>query len=80
MLSQSQVSRRVALVAIPVLVALAWTTAAVRGQSGTSNGEWTDLGSGMKKMYFQLMKVGGSSVNGNTVNVATVSVDTTQAD
>ena len=29
---------------MPVLVALAWTTAAVRGQSGTSNGEWRTYG------------------------------------
>ncbi|MEV7865732.1 hypothetical protein AB0P17_06430 [Streptomyces sp. NPDC088124] len=46
---------------------------------GTSKGEWTDLGSGMKDMYFQLMKVGGSTVNGNTVDVETVFVDTTKA-
>ena len=44
MMSRSRVSRRVALVAIPVLFTLAWTTAAVRGQSGTSNGEWRTYG------------------------------------
>ena len=44
MMSRNRVYRRVALVAMPVLVALAWTTAAVRGQSGTNNGEWRTYG------------------------------------
>jgi quinoprotein glucose dehydrogenase len=44
MLSRSRAFPRVALAAIPVLVALAWTAAAVRGQSGTGNGEWRTYG------------------------------------
>lgn len=47
--------------------------------TGTSNGEWTDLGSGMKNVYFQIMKIGGSTF-GPQLSVNSVSVDTTQAD
>jgi len=44
MMSRIRMCRRLARVVVPVLVALAWTTAAVRGQSGTSNGEWRTYG------------------------------------
>ncbi|WP_221362188.1 hypothetical protein [Streptomyces beigongshangae] len=46
---------------------------------GTSNGEWTDLGSGMKNVYFKIMKIGGSTF-GPQLSVNSVSVDTTKAD
>jgi len=46
---------------------------------GTSNGEWTELGSGMKNVYFQIMKIGGSTF-GPQLSVNSVSVDTTKAD
>ncbi|MDX3314088.1 hypothetical protein ACWGH3_15420 [Streptomyces sp. NPDC054884] len=46
---------------------------------GTSNGEWTDLPSGMRDYYFKLMKIGGSTF-GPQLSVRTVSVDTTKAD
>lgn len=45
----------------------------------TSNGEWTDLGSGKKDVYFQIMKIGGSTF-GPQLTVNSVSVDTTKAD
>ncbi|MFE5142930.1 hypothetical protein ACFRDV_35640 [Streptomyces fagopyri] len=47
---------------------------------GTSNGEWTDLGSGKKSVYFRIQSVGGSSTEGSTFDAAFVGVDTTQAD
>ncbi len=46
---------------------------------GTSNGEWTDLPSGMRNYYFQIMKIGGSTF-GPQLSVSSVSVDTTKAD
>ncbi|MDQ0831013.1 hypothetical protein QF032_002857 [Streptomyces achromogenes] len=46
---------------------------------GTSNGEWTDLPSGMRDYYFKIMKIGGSTF-GPQLSVRTVSVDTTKAD
>ncbi|MDX3530987.1 hypothetical protein P1P75_32420 [Streptomyces sp. ID05-39B] len=46
---------------------------------GTSNGEWTDLPSGMRNYYFQIMKIGGSTF-GPQLSVGSVSVDTTKAD
>ncbi|MFI8005728.1 hypothetical protein [Streptomyces sp. NPDC086010] len=47
--------------------------------SGTSNGEWTDLGTGAKNVYFKIMKIGGSTF-GPQLSVSSVSVDTTKAD
>ncbi|MEV5335435.1 hypothetical protein [Streptomyces werraensis] len=46
---------------------------------GTSNGEWTDLPSGMRNYYFKIMKIGGSTF-GPQLSVSTVTVDTTKAD
>ncbi|WP_093898264.1 hypothetical protein [Streptomyces sp. Ncost-T10-10d] len=46
---------------------------------GTSNGEWTDLGSGMKNVYFQIRKIASMTV-GPQLSVRVVSVDTTKAD
>ncbi|MCX5343559.1 hypothetical protein [Streptomyces atratus] len=46
---------------------------------GTSNGEWTDLGSGMKNVYFKIEKIAGMTV-GPQLTVNSVSVDTTKAD
>lgn len=46
---------------------------------GTSNGEWTDLPSGMRDYYFKIMKIGGSTF-GPQLSVSTVTVDTTRAD
>jgi hypothetical protein len=45
---------------------------------GTSNGEWTDIPSGMRNCYFQIMKIGGST--GQQLSVNSVSVDTTKTD
>ncbi|MFJ4415918.1 MULTISPECIES: hypothetical protein [unclassified Streptomyces] len=47
---------------------------------GTSNGEWTDLGSGMKNVYFKIAKIAGSGSAGPQLSVHTVYVDTTKAD
>ncbi|MFB7495268.1 hypothetical protein ACFC09_11275 [Streptomyces sp. NPDC056161] len=47
---------------------------------GTSNGEWTDLGEGMKSVYFRIQSVGGSTTAGSTIDASSVSVDTTKAD
>ncbi|MER8219903.1 hypothetical protein ABTZ58_04755 [Streptomyces sp. NPDC094143] len=46
---------------------------------GTSNGEWTDLPSGMRDYYFKIAKIGGSTF-GPQLSVSSVSVDTTKAD
>jgi hypothetical protein len=46
---------------------------------GTSNGEWTDLPSGIRDYYFKIMKIGGSTF-GPQLSVRSVSVDTTKAD
>ncbi|CAM5297828.1 hypothetical protein [Streptomyces sp. NPDC005930] len=46
---------------------------------GTSNGEWTDLPSGMRNYYFKIMKIGGSTF-GPQLSVRSVTVDTTKAD
>ncbi|MDX3577981.1 MULTISPECIES: hypothetical protein [unclassified Streptomyces] len=46
---------------------------------GTSNGEWTDLPSGMRDYYFQIKKIAGSTF-GPQLSVRSVSVDTTKAD
>lgn len=46
----------------------------------TSNGEWSEVGSGvMKNVYLQIMKIGGSAF-GPQFTVNSVSVDTTKAD
>ncbi|MCX5397689.1 hypothetical protein [Streptomyces sp. NBC_00102] len=45
----------------------------------TSNGEWAELGSGMKGVYFQIMKIGGSTF-GPRLTVNSASVDTAKAD
>lgn len=44
-----------------------------------SNGEWTDLPSGKRDYYFQIMKIGGSTF-GPQLTVDSLTVDTTKAD
>ncbi|WP_327404031.1 hypothetical protein OG194_30715 [Streptomyces sp. NBC_01288] len=44
-----------------------------------SNGEWTDLPSGKRDYYFQLMKIGGSTF-GPQLSVSSLTIDTTKAD
>ncbi|MER6166698.1 hypothetical protein [Streptomyces violaceorubidus] len=53
-------------------------SACFKGQ--TSNGEWTDLPSQTVSVYFQIMKLGGTTSSIPSIDVEKVSVDTTQAD
>ncbi|MFH8503945.1 hypothetical protein [Streptomyces flaveolus] len=46
---------------------------------GVSNGEWTDLPSGKRDYYFEIMKIGGSTF-GPQLSVSSLTVDTTKAD
>ncbi|MDX3754426.1 hypothetical protein ACFY1B_04690 [Streptomyces mirabilis] len=46
---------------------------------GVSNGEWTDLPSGKRDYYFQIMKIGGSTF-GPQLSVSKLVVDTTKVD
>ncbi|MFD4256147.1 hypothetical protein ACFWR9_00535 [Streptomyces sp. NPDC058534] len=53
-------------------------SACFKGQ--TSNGEWNDLPGSTVSVYFQIMKLGGSTSSGPYIDVDNVSVDTTKAD
>ncbi|MDO0929783.1 hypothetical protein QQY24_32195 [Streptomyces sp. TG1A-8] len=46
---------------------------------GARNGEWTDLPSGVRDYYFQIMAIGGSTF-GQQLSVSSLTVDTTEAD
>ena len=46
---------------------------------GVSNGEWTDLPSGKRDYYFEIMKIAGSTF-GPQLSVNSLTVDTTKAD
>lgn len=45
-----------------------------------SNGEWTELPSGKKPYYFQIMEIGNSTSMLRELDVAKFVVDTTKAD